>query len=329
MKQEIPGFSTEPAMSSVGPVLQTIKQISTDLNIRSLDRQIVAYEEFFRDNPLIDVAILGQFKAGKSSFINSLIGASILPIGVIPVTTVITRLSYGPIQRAVVTYYDGKRFEVEVSEIEEYISEAKNKANVKNVEVVDIELPSLRSYSGLRLVDTPGLGSIFKYNTEISEEWLPEVGAAIIAISSDRPLAENDLNLIRELMEFTPRVILMLTKVDLLTPEQQNEIVRFFGESLKQEFNKNFPILLYSTLKETDLYKPILDALLLDLSRNRDAEFKGIIQHKVRSLARQCINYLEIALKTSERADTDREDLKRIILDERVNFELMQTELSL
>ena len=273
MKQETPGFSTEPAMSSIGPVLQTIKQISTDFNIRSLDRQIAACEELFTENPLIDVAILGQFKAGKSSFINSLIGASILPIGVIPVTTVITRLSYGPIQRAFVTYYDGKRCEVGVSEIEEYISEAKNKANGKNVEVVDVELPSLRSYSGLRLVDTPGLGSIFKYNTEISEEWLPEVGAAIIAISSDRPLAENDLNLIRELMEFTPRVILMLTKVDLLTHGQQNEIVTFFGESLKHEFNKDFPILLYSTLKETGLYKPILDALLLDLSRNRDTEF--------------------------------------------------------
>ena len=49
----------------------------------------------------------------------------------------------------------------------------------------------------------------------------------------------------------------------------------------------------------------------------------------MRSLGRQCINYLEIALRTSERADTDREDLKRIILDEQVNFELMQTELSL
>ena len=329
MKHPIASAASGPVKTSIGPTLQAIKQISTDFNIVSLGRQIAACEELFSENPLIDVAILGQFKAGKSSFVNSLLGVPILPVGVVPVTTVITRLSYGPAKRAIVTYYDGRESEIGFSEIEEYISEAKNKANEKNVDVVDIELPSLEPYAGLRLVDTPGLGSIFKYNTEISEEWLPEVGAAIIAISSDRPLAENDLNLIRELMEFTPRVVLLLTKADLLSPEQQKEVVAFFGDSLKHEFNKDFPVLRYSTVKETEVYKPFLDELLLDLSRNRDTEFKGILQHKVRSLARQCISYLDIALKTSERADTDREDLKKIILDERVNFELMQTELSL
>jgi GTP-binding protein EngB required for normal cell division len=320
---------SEPVNNSVGRILQIIKQISTSFNILSLGRQIEACEEFFAENPLIDVAILGQFKAGKSSFVNSLIEISILPVGVIPVTTVITRLRYGPKERAIITYFDGKQSEVGLSEIDEYISEAKNKANDKNVNVVDIELPSLKTYAGLRLVDTPGLGSIFKYNTEISEEWLPEVGAAIIAISSDRPLSENDLNLIRELMEFTPKVVLLLTKVDLLSDEQQKEVVAFFKDSLKREFGKDFQILLYSTVKESELYRRFFDQLLLALSRNRDTEFRGIFQHKIRSLARQCINYLDIALKASTRADTDREDLKKLILDEKVNYELMQSELSL
>jgi len=45
-------------------------------------------------------------------------------------------------------------------------------------------LPALARYPGLRLVDTPGLGSVFKYNTETSEEWLPQVGAAIVAVSA-------------------------------------------------------------------------------------------------------------------------------------------------
>ena len=77
-------------------------------------------------------------------------------------------------------------------------------SNQKNVEVVDVELPSLEGYAGLRLVDTPGLGSIFKYHMETSENWLPEVGAALLAISSDRPLAENDLQLIRDLRRSIP-----------------------------------------------------------------------------------------------------------------------------
>ncbi len=315
--------------STAAQIVQRIKDITKEFHIVSLGRQIAACEDLFVENPLIDVAILGQFKAGKSSFINSLIGRPILPVGVIPVTTVITRLQHGLDERAIVTYFNGKQSEIPLDNIEEYISEAKNRANHKDVEVVDIETASLAPYAGLRIVDTPGLGSIFKYNTELSEEWFPKVGAAIVAISSDRPLSENDLNLIRELMEFSPKVVLLLTKVDLLSEGQQKEVVNFFKDSLKREFNRDFQILLYSTLKETDLYKHWLDQLLLNLSQNRDTEFKGILLHKSNSLIRHCQSYLQIALKTSTKADSDREMLKKLILDEKVNYELIQSELSL
>jgi GTP-binding protein EngB required for normal cell division len=328
---EYQGINTTfgPDQNPAGQLLQKIKEISTDFHIVSLNRQIAACEGLFTENRLIDVAILGQFKAGKSSFINSILGKPILPVGVIPVTTVITRLRYGRQERAIVTFFDGRQSEISLHEVEEFISEAKNTANQKYVEVVDIELPSLEPYTGLRMVDTPGLGSIFKYNTEISEEWLPKVGAAIIAISSDRPLSENDLNLIRELMDFTPKVVLLLTKVDLLSEGEQKEVVTFFRDSLKREFNLDFQILLYSTVKETEFFKRFLDQLLLALSRNRDSEFKGIVQHKARSLARQCMSYLDIALKTSTGADSDREELRKLILDEKVNYALIESELFL
>ena len=310
-------------------LLAAIRDICGRFRITSLDRQIEACKGLFVKSPPIDIAILGQFKAGKSSFINSFIGQSILPVGVIPVTTVITRLWYGARERAVISFFDGTKTEVGFEKIEEYISEAKNRANEKNVEVVDIEIPSLEPYRGLRFVDTPGLGSIFKYNTEISREWLPEVGIAIVAISADRPLSENDLNLIQELTGYTPNVVLLLTKVDLLNDAQQSEMVNFMKGSLKGEFNRDFKVLLYSTVKETALYKRFLDQLFLNLSRNRETEFAGIVQHKIRSLARQCLGYLEIALKTSTRADKDRQELKKLILDEKVNYELIRSELFL
>jgi len=320
------------ANSSLGVpqrILQEVQKASKAFQIISLDKQIEACQDLFTESPFIDVAILGQFKAGKSSFINSLIGRSILPVGVIPVTTVITRIRNGLRDSAIVTYFDGKQVGIDLNELEEFISEAKNTANQKNVEVVDIQLPSLEEYAGLRLIDTPGLGSVFKYNTDISEEWLPRVGAAIVAISSDRPLSENDLVLIRQLMEFTPRVVLLLTKVDLLSKEQQDEVVRFFRDALKREFNKNFEILLYSTVKETESYKDLLKGFLISLSENRETEFNSIVQHKVRSLGRQCLSYLDIALTASGKADSDREELRKLILDEKVNYELMQAELAL
>jgi len=316
-------------MDTAQDVLKKIKDATNQFHILSLNRQIEVCEGLFIESPLIDVAILGQFKAGKSSFINSLIGKPILPVGVIPVTTVITRLQYGKNEKAIVTQFDGTRTEVGIQEIEDFISEARNPANKLNVDVVDVELPSLENYRGLRLVDTPGLGSIYKYNTATSEEWLPEAGAAIVTISSDRPLSENDINLMQELMSYTPKVVLLLTKADLLTEDQQKEVVQFFKTTLKREFKREFPIFLYSTIAQTELFKRWLDNFLLNLSQNRDMEFKNIVQHKTRSLAKSCIGYLEIALKTSTQADHDRENLKKLILDEKVNSELIQSELFL
>jgi len=310
-------------------ILQNVTNVVLQFHILSLNRQIEACKTLFTENPIIDVAILGQFKAGKSSFINSLIGKDILPIGVIPVTTVITRLRYGPEEKAIITYIDGKTSEIALDNVDEYISELKNQANKKNVEVVDIELPSLEAYNGLRFVDTPGLGSVFRYNTEMSEDWLPKVGCAIVTISSDRPLSENDLNLIRELMDYTPRVVLLLSKADLLSEEQQQQVVRFFKDTLKREFNKEFQIVTYSTVKDTRVYKHFLDQLLLSLSTNRDAEFRGISHYKVRSIARMCISYLDVALKTSMQNDADRQTLRDLILDEKVSYELIEGELNL
>ena len=241
-------------------LLIRIQEICDQFHILSLKRQLEACSHLLHQDQLIDVAILGQFKAGKSSLLNSLIGKPILPIGVIPVTTTITRLQYGKKERAVVYHFDGQQEEVEIAAIDEFTSEAKNPANQKNVEMVDVELPSLEKYRGLRLVDTPGLGSIFKYHMETSENWLPEVGTALLAISSDRPLAENDLQLIRDLRRHTPKIVLLLTKADLLSAEQQKEVLHFFRAALHKELHEGFPVFLYSTRLETQQWKERLEA---------------------------------------------------------------------
>lgn len=308
--------------------LTLIRRACERFNLVSLNRSLEATERLLSESSPIDVAILGQFKAGKSSFINSLIGEPILPVGVIPVTTVITRLQYGPQRKAAVSFFNNSVSEVDIKDLDEFTSEAKNPSNEKQVEIVDIELPSLEGYSGLRFVDTPGLGSVFAYHRATAENWLPEVGAALLAISSDRPLSENDLQLIRELVQHTPNVILLLTKTDLLTPDQQEEVVAFFNKTIKKEFNRVFPIFLYSTKTGTGEFRLRLDAEVFSkLSGDREFEFRKILQHKTKSLAASCLGYLEIALKTAVQADSDKEELRKQILDEKVNFDLIREEL--
>jgi ribosome biogenesis GTPase A len=320
----------DPFPETFEPVLSRIQEICDQFHIVSLNRQVEACKNLLQQNQLIDVVILGQFKSGKSSFLNSLIGRPILSVGVIPVTTTITRLQYGKRERAIIRHFDGGQIEADITTIGEFTSEAQNPANQKNVEVVDLELPSLEKYAGLRLVDTPGLGSIFKYHMETSENWLPEVGAALLAISSDRPLAENDLQLIRDLRKHTPKIVLLLTKADLLSPEQQKEVVHFFRTALQRELHEEFPIFLYSTRLDTEQWKRRLENEIFEpLCVNREEEFENILIHKMQSVGKGCLSYLKIALKTSLEADFDREQLRKQILDEKVNYELVRQELSL
>jgi GTP-binding protein EngB required for normal cell division len=316
-----------PVQSTPRSILDKIHQDSLHFNIVSLNRDIEACETLFGRDQAIDVAILGQFKAGKSSFINSLIGQDILPVGIIPVTTVITRLQYGKWPKGLVTQFDGSVVTIDSDEVGQFVSEEKNPANVKNVEVVDIELPALERYQGLRLVDTPGLGSVFKHNTDTSEEWLPEVGAALVAVSSDRPLSENDVVLLRHLLKYTPKILLILTKTDLLSQNQQKEVMQFLKSTLRREIHQDLPICPYSTRVDTEVLKSRINGFLIDLSVNRDAELKGILRHKIASLANSSLAYLHIALKASEKADEDRENLKHLILTEKLNYDLIRSEL--
>jgi GTP-binding protein EngB required for normal cell division len=318
---------------SAKEALQEVRTTVKRFNILPLHRQVEACETLLAENQFIDIAILGQFKAGKTSFINSLIGQPVLPVGVIPVTTVITRITrvqYGARERVLVRFIDGTHIEIALQDIENFISESKNPANAKNVAVVDVELPLFERYHGLRLVDTPGLGSAYKYNTATSEEWLPKVGAAIVAISAERPLSESDIQLIRELMDYTPEIVLLLTKADLLSPDQQAEVVNFLNETAQKELNRTFPIYLYSIKSDTDSYKRQLDTELFEpLSHNIYSELHKISRHKITSLGRSCASYLEVALNASLQADHEREAVKNLILDEKVNFELIRSELTL
>ncbi|OPY88787.1 MAG: Isoniazid-induced protein IniA [Syntrophus sp. PtaU1.Bin208] len=318
------------SIPSIEGLLQNLRMICNRFQLLSLRSQLEAAEGLLVQNQPIDVAILGQFKAGKSSFLNSLLGKPLLPVGAIPVTTAITRLQYGEKERVMIRHFDGSVTKATLADLPDYTSEAQNPNNRRNVEVVDIELPSLEPYAGLRLVDTPGLGSVFAYHKSTSENWLPEVGAALMAVSSDRPLSENDLELIRELTQYTPNILLLLTKTDLLSAEQQDEVIAFFRQTLQRELNRDFPLYLYSTRVDTEIHRQRIEReILQSLSRNRDNEIRRILRHKTKSLLRSTLGYLDIALQTALQADESREGLRAQILNEQVNEELMREELGI
>jgi predicted GTPase len=74
--------------------LHVVKQIKTEFRLDSLLPQILALSRSLPDRRVLNVAVVGRFKAGKSSFLNDLIGREVLPVDVLPATSVITQVSY-------------------------------------------------------------------------------------------------------------------------------------------------------------------------------------------------------------------------------------------
>ena len=134
-----------------------------------------------------NLVVLGQFKRGKSTFINSLLGESILPTAIIPLTSVVTILRYGPKLKVEVEYLNGRLEEIDLAGLPAFITERENPQNKKAVKEVTVFYPSQYLKGGVRIIDTPGAGSVYSHNTEAAYAYLPYVDAGIFVISADPP----------------------------------------------------------------------------------------------------------------------------------------------
>jgi GTP-binding protein EngB required for normal cell division len=266
----------------------------------------------------VTVAVLGRFKAGKSSFLNHFLGRDLLPVGVIPVTSVVTEIMYGPVEAAMVQFIDGRAAQVPVEAVRQYIAESENPENFQQVRSVVIQLPELSKFRGLRFVDTPGLDSALVHNTKAALDWLPNVGLALLAVSVDPPLSEQDVALIQSLYKFTPNVSLLITKTDLLSPQQTSEVLDFIRQQLAKRIPKPPVVLPYSTRPGFEsLRSGVENVLLNDTIGTLGERREQILRRKTDTLLRECADFLLLALKAAEAADTERETLRRVVEVER------------
>jgi GTP-binding protein EngB required for normal cell division len=173
------------------------------------------------------VVAVGQFKRGKSTLLNALVGEPILPMGVTPVTTVITILRHGSARAARVYFRDGRTAEIAVSAIETFVSEAHNPRNVKQVKAVEVTLPSPLLAAGMCLVDTPGVGSVFEANTAVTLEFVPHIDAALVVLGADPPISGDEMRLLEAVAERIDELVFVLNKADRLGDAELAEAVHF------------------------------------------------------------------------------------------------------
>jgi GTPase SAR1 family protein len=261
------------------------------------------------------VACIGQFKRGKSTLLNALIGYSVLPTAVIPVTAVPTIVRHGEHLSARVRFQNAEWTDIPINAVEEYVSEGKNPENAKGVAGVEIFVPSQLLNTGMCLVDTPGIGSVFAGNTAATQAFIPHIDAAIVVIGTDPPLSGDEMQLVEAISKEVHDLVFVLNKADRADPAERSAAMEFSSRvletRLKRKVSKIFEVSALNRLehKGTDLDWDQLVRALEDLVLNsgrslvRQATDRGIRRAAKQLLAviKEERDTLERPLEESER----------------------------
>lgn len=174
---------------------------ATEEDLASLDFATTQLGELFM------LVIVGEFNAGKSAFINALVGETVMPEGVTPTTAVINLLRYG-------------------DDIEEKL------------------LPDgviLRTYPAdflreITVVDTPGTNAIIREHETLTQSFVPRSDLVLFVTSADRPFTESEREFMSAIREWGKKIIIILNKIDLMRDQQSRDQVSTFVQEKVQEF---------------------------------------------------------------------------------------------
>ena len=202
-------------------------------------------EEKLREG-IFNLVVVGEFKRGKSSIINALLGEALLPAGVVPLTSVVTVISSGRIPAVRVALRNGEQLTIDPSALGEYVTERGNPGNTKAVERVIIDHPSPWLASGVRLVDTPGIGSVYQHNTDTTRKYLPQADAVLFVASVDQPVSRAELDFLRDVRAYARRVFCLLNKIDYLRPQELDESLAFASAAVREALDASVPVLAVS-----------------------------------------------------------------------------------
>lgn len=168
------------------------------------------------------VVVIGEFNAGKSSFINALLGDELLPVGITPTTEVIELIRYGEMSAGKPALRDeGSR---------EWVH------------------PGVGA-PGVAIVDTPGTGSVFQKHETVAKAFLHRSDLVIFVISAKRAFAETERLYLELAKNYGKKIILVINQIDLLQPAEQAEVRRFIERQVEELLDLR-PLIFMVSAKE-------------------------------------------------------------------------------
>lgn len=187
------------------------------------------------------VLVVGDFKSGKSTLVNALIGRKLCPVKATPRTAKVTRVSstleQGGGEEVEITYLKDRppeRVPLRTAHLEDLV--AVNGASTDAVELIDVHInpgDTLLRHP-LRLVDTPGLGSIEKEHSAITRDYVQHADVILFVFSASKPITEAERAFLLLNRSLSDRVLYVVNQIDRVEGEE-DEVLEYVRDGLRRE----------------------------------------------------------------------------------------------
>ncbi len=215
-------------VSGQDAIMQELKELQQDID-----------KDFFT------VVVLGEFKRGKSTFVNAMLGQELLPADVLPTTSTINALMYDQKQLVEVVYQDGTVERGTASQ--EYLNQfsAGKLTDVSQVKYLKIGCQADILKDNVIIVDTPGVSDINEQRVQVTYDFIPKANAVVFLLDAAAPLKNTEKEFIeRHLLDKgINNILFVANKFDQIDEEEDGdvlgEVVRRMKSAFKDEAGKS------------------------------------------------------------------------------------------
>jgi ribosome biogenesis GTPase A len=180
------------------------------------------------------LVVLGEFNHGKSTFVNALLGQDVLPTGITPTTASINHVVYADSPCAHVKLLSGGETQIDPSQLKDWVTVAGGHAG--DVAFVELGFPSEMLKNNVVLVDTPGVNDLNEQRAEVTYGYVPRADAVVFLLDAGQALKDSEREFLRSrvLESARDRLIFVLGKMDMLSPDERTAVVDYVKQGLAQ-----------------------------------------------------------------------------------------------
>jgi ribosome biogenesis GTPase A/Flp pilus assembly protein TadD len=254
MEREASGISVEPPNArsiidtSASSLLSIIRRQRLDSDgalLESVNRLTARAA-----SKQISLAVLGEFSAGKTTFINSLLDTDVLATGILPTTAVCTYISYGPEPACEVSLKDGRILQLTSNEVAAFSSEGSRSTDV---EAFRLRLSAPILADGLIVVDTPGVNVNIDEHEAITERAIESSNACVFLMDARQPGKKTTIDFLRTIRPKVDKFFFVLNRADILDTSEQREALEYVKDALIRECGIPEPrVELLSSISSTE-----------------------------------------------------------------------------